>query len=360
MVMNPTAAPPLAGGGLLTVEPVASRSDRRDFLLFPWQAYAGSSCWVPPLLSERRHTLDPAHNPFFAHAEVQLFLARRGRRAVGTIAAFINHAYNQFQGDRVAFFGFYEVQRDPDAAAALLEVAARWAAERGMRAVRGPINFSTDNESGLLIDAFDQPPVLMTVYNPPYYRDYIEAAGFTKAMDWYAYTIDRAALGGGDVNDLPSKLVRVAEIARRRSGATFRKVRMDRFEEELGYVRQIYNRAWERNYSFVPLDNAEIDSIAAGLKQIIDPDLVFIAEAGGEPVGVSITLPDINQVLRRMNGRLLPFGWWHWLTGRKHIDGARVFAMGLVPEYRHRGIDAVFYFETFREAVRKGYQRAEL
>jgi len=231
---------------------------------------------------------------------------------------------------------------------------------RGMPAIRGPINFSTDNESGLLLDAYDEPPVLMTVYNPPYYRDFVEGAGYTKALDWFAYIIDRAALGGGAVDSLPPKLLRAAEIGRRRSGASFRKVRMRDFDQELARVRQVYNRAWERNPSFVPMDDAEIDYLANGLKSFVDPDLVWIAEVGGQMVGISITLPDMNQPLLKMNGRLLPFGWRHLVFGRSKITTARFFAMGIVPEYRQRGIDAVFYYETFREAVRKGYQRAEL
>jgi hypothetical protein len=343
----------------LTVEPVERPRDRMRFIKLPWKVYAGNPYWVPPLLFERRKFFDPARNPFYRHADVQLFVARRGRVDVGTIAAFVNHAYNTFQGERVGFFGFFEVLPDDEAAAALLATAEEWVRRRAMAAIRGPINFTTDNESGLLLDAFDEPPVLMTVYNPPRYRDYIEAAGYVRALDWYAYTVDRDALGGS-VENLPPKLVRGAEIARRRSHATFRKVRMREFDRELVNVREVYNRAWERNPTFVPMDEAEIDYLAAGLKSFLDPDLVWVAEAGGRMVGVSITLPDMNQALLKMNGRLLPFGWRHLVFGRAKIDTARFFAMGIVPEFRQRGIDAVFYYETFREAVRKGYVRAEL
>jgi len=358
-IHNPTATTTISGIAL-TMEQVAGAHDRLRFIRLPWQIYAGNPCWVPPLLIERRRFFDPTINPFFRHAEVQLFIARRGDCDVGTIAAFINHTYNQVQGTQIGFFGFFEVLPDAEAAAALLHTATEWVRAHGMTAIRGPINFATDNESGLLLDAFDAPPVIMTVYNPPYYRPLIEAAGFTKALDWYAYTIDRATLGGGALGDLPPKLLRAVEIARRRSAVTFRKVQMRQFDAELARVRQVYNRAWERNRDFVPLDDAEIASMAAGLKRFNDPDLVWLAEAGDQVVGVAITLPDLNQVLHAMNGRLLPFGWWRLLFGRSHIDTARVFALGIVPEYRNRGIDAVLYYETFREAMRKGYQRAEL
>jgi GNAT superfamily N-acetyltransferase len=342
------------------VEPADRPRDRMRFIRFPWQVYAGNQYWAPPLLYERRRYFDPAINPFFRHAEVQLFIARRGGRDIGTIAAFANLTYNQVQAARTGFFGFFEVLPDSEAAGALLHTAAEWARERGMTALRGPINFATDNESGLLLDAFDAPPVIMTVYNPPYYRPFIEAAGFGKALDWYAYNIDRATLGGGATSDLPPKLLRASDIGRRRSDATFRKARMHEFDAELARVQQVYNQAWERNRDFVPLDDAEIAYMAGGLKLFIDPDLVWIAEVGEQVVGVSITLPDLNQVLRRMNGRLLPFGWWRLMFGRGPIDTARVFAMGIVPQYRNRGVDAVLYYETFREAIRKGYQRAEL
>jgi GNAT superfamily N-acetyltransferase len=354
-----TAAAPIAGPAL-TVEPIARPRDRMRFIQLPWQVYASNACWVPPLLIERRRFFDPTRNPFFKHAEVQLFIARRGTRDVGTIAAFVNRTYNQFQGTQIGFFGFFEVLMDAEAAAALLQTAEAWVRERGMSAIRGPINFATDNESGLLLDAFDAPPVIMTAYNPPYYRAFIEAAGFVKALDWYAYTIDRATLGGGDPRNLPPKLLRALSIARRRSDATFRTVRMHQFDAELARVQQVYNQAWERNPDFVPLDDAEIHSMAGGLKPFIDPDLVWIAEDGDQVVGVAITLPDLNQVLRTMNGRLWPFGWWHLRVGRAHIDTARVFALGIIPEYRQRGIDAVLYYETFCAAIRKGYQRAEL
>jgi hypothetical protein len=345
---------------MLVVEPIEQPRDRLRFIKFPWQVYAGNAQWVPPLIFERRRYFDPAVNPFFRHADVQLFIARRGKRDVGTIAAFVNHAYNQFHGTQLGFFGFFEALPDSDAAAALLRAAEEWVRARGMPIIRGPINFATDNESGLLIDAFDEAPVVMTVYNPPYYRDFVEAGGYAKALDWYAYSIDRATLGGGATEDLPPKLLRALDIARRRSKASFRKVRMREFDQDLAKVREVYNRAWESNRDFVPMDDAEIDFLAGGLKPFIDPDLVWFAEVGERPVGVSITLPDLNQVVHKMNGRLLPFAWRHLVFGRSQIDTARFFAMGIIPEFRQRGIDAVFYYETFREAVRKGYGRAEL
>lgn len=344
----------------LVVEPVSGRRERMRFITFPWRVYAGNACWVPPLLFERRQFFNPNRNPFFRHADVQLFMARRGRRELGTIAAFINWTHNRFHNEQAGFFGFFEVLPDEEAAAALLQAATAWVRARSMAVIRGPINFSADNECGLLLDAYDQPPVMMTSYNPPAYRSYLENAGFVKAVDWYAYFIDRAMLGGGATRDLPPRLLHVLERARQRSGVSFRTVRMREFDRELARVQEVYNRAWEHNWGFVPLDDAEIRYLAYGLKPFIDPDLVFIAEEGTRVVGVSITLPDLNQPLRHMNGRLLPFGWRHLVLGRRSIETVRFFAMGIVPEYRHRGLEAVFYYDTFRAAVQKGYRRAEL
>ena len=344
----------------LRITPVRTPAERERFIRFPWRVYADNRCWVSPLLIERRAFFDPAHNPFFQHAEVQLFLACRGNREVGTIAAFINHAHNACHNERVGFFGSFEVLPDSAAAAALLATAEGWVRNRGMHALRGPINFASDNECGLLLDAYDQPPVIMTAYNPPYYRDYVELAGFSKAIDWYAYSLDRETLGGGDPRELRPRVLRMLDTARKRSGVQFRNVQLRAFAAELQRVRHVYNQAWEQNWGFVPMSAAEIDYLAAGLKPFIDPDLIIIAEAAGQPVGVSITLPDLNQPLRHMQGRLFPTGWWYLLRRRHWMDTVRFFAMGVVPEYRRRGVEAVFYYETFRNAVKKGYRRAEL
>jgi GNAT superfamily N-acetyltransferase len=344
----------------LVIEPVTTRQQRERFIRLPWLVYASHPAWVPPLLSERRDFLNPQKNAFFGHAEAQLFLARRGAQDVGTIAAFIDQRANDMYQEQAGYFGCFEVLPDEEAAALLLQTAADWVRERGMHVLRGPQNFSHDNDCGLLLDAYDEPPVLLTLYNPPYYCALVEQNGFVKSADWYAYTIDRETLGGGELSNLPPRLLRTMDIARKRSGVTLHKIEMRHFEREVVRIQQIYNTAWEENPGFVLLDDAECAQLAASLKMFIDPDLVFLAEAKGEIVGVSLTLPDMNQVLHRMNGRLFPTGWWYVLRRQHYITTARFFAMGVLPSYRQRGIEAAFYYETFREAVQKGYQRAEL
>jgi GNAT superfamily N-acetyltransferase len=340
----------------LSIAPVTTRRDRERLLRLPWRVYAEYPAWVPPLLLERRQVLSPRHNPFLHRAEAQLFLARRGTEVVGSIVAFIDQRPNDLYQEQAGSFGFFEVLPDAEAAAALLDTAAEWCHARGMRCLRGPYNFSYDNECGLLIDGYDNAPVLMTLYSPPYYAEFVERSQFTRLVDWYAYHLPLPAR----VADLPPRMERVRDIARRRSGITIRPVRLNDFAHELSHVQQLYNQAWEQNWGFVPMNDAEVAVLARGLRPFVDPDMTLIAEIDGQVVGASITLPDLNQVLRHMNGRLLPTGWWHLLRRQRHISQARIFALGVLPTYRQRGIEATFIVETLIAAIHKGYRALEL
>lgn len=348
----------------VTITPVSNEADRRAFIAFPWEVYRGDPHWVPPLVSERLAFLDPQRNPFFQHARVQLFLARRGARIVGTVGAFTNHEYNRFQGVNVGFFGFFEVLDDPPAAAALLEAAGRWARHAGHAALLGPAQFSTNDEVGLLVEGFDEPPRILMTYNPPRYAGYLEAAGFAKAMDLWAYSMPLDDFYRGAA--LPAKLLRVAEKVRQRGRFTVRRVNLKEFDREIERFKSVYNVAWERNWGFVPMTDAEIDHMGTSLKPLIDPDLVVIVEQDGRPVGFSLSLPDLNQPLRKAYPRpRVPEAWtmlkllWHWKVRRK-AEWVRVFALGVVPEVRGQGVDALMYTETARSALARGYRRAEM
>ncbi|NLE76275.1 MAG: N-acetyltransferase [Chloroflexi bacterium] len=343
----------------VVVRPVLSQRDLMAFIKFPFRLYKDDPYWVPPLIAERKLFFNPRRNPFYDHAEVQLFLAERAGQVVGTISAHINHTHNEFHDEKVGFFGFFEVMDDPGAAQALLHTACVWVHERGMAAIRGPMNFSTNEESGLLVDGFDCPPVVFMTYNPRYYQGFIEAFGMHKAMDLWAYKLDIAAVGQ-DMAGFPPKLKRVVDLAMKRQRFTVRKVNMKDFENELGRAKVIYNSAWQRNWGFVPMSDEEIDHLARGVKGWVDPNLIFIAEIDGRPVGVSISLPDMNQPLLHMGGRLLPFGWLKYLWHRRRISICRVFAMGVLEEYRAIGIDAVFYYLTAKNGLPKGYAMAEM
>jgi len=338
------------------IRPVETRRDLTRFLTLPERIYRGNPAWVPPLLMERQEFFDRTKNPFFKYAEVQLFLAERRGEPVGRISAQISHMHNQYHQERTAFFGFFETIEDDDVAEALLQTAVQWARARQMDRLRGPMNFTTNHEVGLLIDAFDRPPVFMMTYNPPYYAAFMERFGFRKAMDLYAYFTD-------DQNPIPERVVRVIQRVKKRSGCTFRTINFSNFSREVAAIKEVYNGAWAKNWGFVPLQGVEFDFIAKDMKKIADPELILIAEDHGRPVGFSMALPDFNQVLIRLNGRLLPFGLLKllWLTKvRRATDGVRVLTMGILPEYRKRGLDNVFYYETFMRGTARGYRWAEL
>ncbi len=341
------------------IEQAQTRQDFEDFIRFPFQLYRGDPNWVPLLLSERRKFLDPKRNPFFDHADVALWLARRNGRVVGTISSHIDHLHNKIHDENIGMFGLFEAVNDYAVAEVLLSTARDWVRERGMAALRGPLSFSQNDECGLLIDAFDGPPMVMMPYNPPYYSEFFERFGLTKAMDLYAYIGDLAQFEG-DPNKLPAKLVRVTDKVRRRAGVTMRPANMKAYDEEILEAKAVYNRAWEKNWGFVPMTDAEFDKMAADLKQVLDPNLAIIAEIDGEPVGVSVAVPDINQVFKRLNGRLFPFGWIKALWYARKITGARLMIMGVVEEHRGRGIESLLMFETLKAAVENGYQSTEM
>jgi GNAT superfamily N-acetyltransferase len=342
----------------ICVDRVQSRQDLEDFIRFPFKVYRDDPNWVPSLLSERRKFLDPHHNPFFDHAEVALWVARRNGEVVGTISSHIDHLHNQVHGEKTGMFGFFELIDDYQVAASLLSTACHWVRERGMTALRGPLSFSQNHECGLLIDGFDGPPVIMMTYNPPYYIDLYERFGLVKAMDLYAYLGDLAQFER-DESKLPAKLVRVTDKVKQRTGIHMRHADMKDYAAEIERAERVYNLAWEKNWGFVPLTDAEIRKVAADLKAILDPHLAIVAEINGEPVGVSVAVPDVNEVLRRLNGRLFPIGWLKALWYARRIRGARLMIMGVVQDHRGRGIEALLMFETLKAAVEHGYQAIE-
>jgi GNAT superfamily N-acetyltransferase len=345
------------------IVPVTSEEQRRQFARFPWHIYRNDPLWVPPLFGDRLKLLHPDKHPFWEHAELQLFLAKRGDEIVGTISAHINHRHNEVYGDKVGFFGFFEVIEEVAVAEALLDAAAAWLRERGMEAIRGPENPSQNEEVGLLVDGFDLPPVIMMTYNPRYYQGFLEQAGFEKAQDLYAWDL-LTNIFDYDVQRMPRKFVRVAEQAKARESLVVRKIDMKRYDKEVELAKVVYNAAWEQNWGFVPMTDHEIEHLGNELKFIIDPDLVYIAEVDGEPAGIILGIPDVNQAL--LKARPQPNNWsfpltvlkllWH----RRKVDAFRLMIMGVIPEYRALGIDAVFYVEAARAAFAKGYERCEM
>ena len=341
------------------IERVQTRQDLEDFIRFPFELYRGDPNWVPPLLSQRRHLLESKHNPFFEHADVVLWLARRQGRVVGTTSSHVDHLHNKTHEDKIGMFGFFETVNDYAVAEALLSTAKDWVRQQGMVALRGPLSFSQNDECGLLVDGLDGPPMVMMPYNPRYYIEFLERFGLAKAMNLYAY-FGNLAQFGGDPNKLPEKLVRVTEKVKARAGITMRFLDMKLFDEEIDEAKKVYNKAWQKNWGFVPMTDAEFDKLAADLKQVLDPHLAVIAEIDGEPVGVCVGVPDVNQVFKHLNGRLFPIGWIKALWYARKVNQARLMILGVVEEHRARGIESLLIFETFKAAIQGGYQAMEM
>ena len=327
---------------------------RQRFVRFPWRVYRDDPLWVPPLIRSRLHTLDPMRGTFFQQGEAALFMARRDGEDVGTIVSWINHRANRYRGETVAGFGFFEVLEDYEAAEALLTTACDWARSRGMTLIRGPLYFSPEDSPGVLIEGFDYPPVVLVGHTPAYYADFLERFGFQKYRDAYAYRIEAASIGH-DLEKLPPKLLRVAQAAQKRNKVTVRPLRMADWDNEIAKAMTIFNEALGYQREHVPMAEAEFRRFAEELRVVLDPDLTYFAEVDGQPVGLSVTLPDINQVLRHVNGQLFPLGWLKLLWYRRRINVASLKIVGVLEAYRGRGLDALLYMETARQIMARGY-----
>jgi GNAT superfamily N-acetyltransferase len=336
---------------------VASRRDRNEFVNLPYRLYSGESNWVPPLRFERKRIIDPRRNPFFEHADVELFLARRDGRVVGRISAHVDRNLNEFQDNRWGLFGFFECEDDPEAARGLLDAADAWLRERGRDRMVGPMDFTTNDECGLLVEGHDLVPIILTPWQFPYYQRLFDEAGLTKAMDTLMWNLHVS--GRERVHQAIWDIARDVEA---KHGIVCRQFRKKDLEAEVGRFLEVYNAAWERNWGFVPLTEKEVRNYAKDLKPVLDENWAFVAERKdtGEVVGAALTLPDYNQVLHGLGGRLLPFGWLKLLRGRDTIDRVRVFALGVKPEYQHTGVAARFYEMHFDAAERTPQSGGEM
>ncbi|NOT07001.1 MAG: hypothetical protein HOP28_02235 [Gemmatimonadales bacterium] len=286
--------------------------------------------------------LSRTKNPFFEHADAEYFLAERDGAVVGRIAAIVNRLHNEFHGDRVGFFGFFECERHQETANALFAAAAAWLKARGADTLRGPCSFSTNDESGLLVDGFETPPVMLMPHNPPYYVELVEGAGFLKAKDLLVY---QQGLGGGQSLPVPDRLARAADIVVKKNGLTLRPLNMKDFKAEVERIKVLYNRMWEKNWGFVPMTDREIDHLASQFKPVVIPDLVPFVEKDGEVIGFALALPDLNTILHtNRSGRLFPaILKILWALKTQQVHRCRIALLGVLPEYRGRGIDAVMY-----------------
>lgn len=336
---------------------VESDSDRNKFIEFPYKFYEGNTYWVEPLRFDVKNNLSEKKNPFYQHSKIKLWLAKKNGEIVGRIAGIINDNHNKFHKDKVGFFGFFECINDKNAAKLLFEKAAGFVKENGMDTLRGPVSPSTNDECGLLVEGFDSPPVMLMPYNPEYYKDLLESYGFKKAKDMYALWISKDVIKN---KQMMSKLDRISDMILKKENLKIRKVNLKDFQNEVQKVREVYNNAWEENWGFVPMTEDEFKFIAANLKLAVDPMYVEFAEINGETVGFSLALPDINQAIKGLNGKLFPFGLFKFLANKKKIDQLRVIIMGVKKEYHKKGIDAIFYRDIIRDANNRGIKGAEI
>ncbi len=331
-------------------------SEMGAFIKFEWDVYRNDSHWVPHLLMERKEFLDPKKNPFFEHSDVAYFMAFDSGRPVGRIAAVINHGHNAFHNDKTGFFGLFECMDNREAAHRLFDEARKFVTAKGMTTILGPVNLSTNDECGLLVEGLDQPPQIMMTYNPGYYISLIESYGFKKAKDLLAYYVDVPA-------ESPERLRHGVDLIMKRNAFTIRTINVKDFKNEVARIKKIYNAAWERNWGFVPMTDKEFDHLGVQMKQILDPNFLFIAEHKGEPIGFSLTIPNINEALIKIrDGRLLPFGLPKllWYTRKGQVKSVRVITLGVTKEHRNSGIDIVFYYKSFEEAIRQNIRWAEM
>lgn len=344
---------------MLSILPVSSSRDLRRFVDLPWHIYdhARHPQWVPPLRLAVRDALDTRANPFYKTADRQLFLAARNGKLVGRIAAVENRAHNDFHGDRVGFFGFFEARDDQEAVNALVGAAGDWLRTRSLDTIRGPMSPSTNHECGLLVDGFESHPVIMTTWNPRYYASLLERAGLAKAKDLLAYWI---SLVGQRPFELPEQYRVHAQRALRGKSLTFREISLRNFDREVELCWDIYNSAWEKNWGFFPMSKESFLHEAKVLRYIIDPRLAFIAEVNGDPAGFVIIVPDYHQAFKAIgNGRLLPTGIFKLLAAKRRIRVGRIMILGIKAEYRRRAIFALFADEMFRRGKQYGWTGGE-
>lgn len=335
----------------IEISNVCSPAEKDAFIKFPWQIYKNDPAWVPPLIIERRQFLNRHKHPFYRHGDAALFLAKRNGDIVGRIMASDDPNYNALHKTNVGCFGLFDSIDDVDTARALLDAAANWLRNRGRSEIMGPIDYSTNYVCGLLIDGFEHSPTLLTAHNPPYYSRLIEAAGFQKEVDWYAWWFEQK-------NAPLPRLRRLVDARAKKTRVNIRQINLRDLAGESQRLAAVFNQAWEKNWGFVPFTPAESEHMAQEMRPIIDPSMTLIAEIDGAPVAFVICVPDINVVLKRINGRLtrfgLPVGLIQLLWLRRKIRTARFVALGVLEKFRRAGIAETLVLQVIEEGARRG------
>lgn len=337
----------------INVQKVSDSKLLKKFIDFPHSLYADDPNYVPALYISEKFLL--TKHPFHQHSEMQLFLAYQGNEIVGRIAAIHNTNYNQFNKKQDGFFGFFECINNQKVADALFSNAVEWLKLKNLSTIIGPVNPSTNETCGLLIDGFDTPPVVMMAYNPPYYQKLIEQFGFTNMTNLLAYEIKATQL-----DDKPVRLINTLKNRLVSKGITFRTVNINNFKNEVRSFKEVYNQAWDKNLGFVPMTDAEFYQMGKDAKMILDKEFCLVAEHAGRIVGFALAIPDINQIQRKLKkGRLFPTGFLKILLGKSKINTIRILALGVLEDYRKLGIEAVFYGSIIQNGLKKNITTAE-
>lgn len=339
--------------------PLSDRKLVERFIRVPWyinREHAPSERWVPPLLMDRRDYLNPAKNPFFKHVQAAFWLARKDGRDVARVAAVRDEDHVKFHGEQAGYLGMFECPDDPELARALVERAGSWLKARGCETMLGPFELSLNYISGVLVDGFDRDPAVNMPYNPRYYDRLLLGTGMSKARDLLQWGIDPQ-------KPVPERIVRVAEKVAARKGITIRPLDFSRWDAEVEKTLEVYNDAWEKNWGFVPMGREEYLHLAKDLKLVLEPGLPIVAEVGGEPVAFVITILDVNPVMKKLDGKLLPFGIFRllWdLKVKKVVRGGRLILLGIKAAYRGQGIDSLLFLATHQAAQRLGWTEGQI
>jgi hypothetical protein len=337
---------------LISVDEVRTRADLAAFVRLPRDLYLGDPDFVLPLDHDIRSRLDQKRHPYYQHAEAALFLARRRGRVVGRIGATVNRLHNEYHAERVGFFGFFESVREFEVANALLDKAAAWLKKRNQTAMRGPASFSSNDEFGLYVGGDPGPPVIMMSYNPLWYAPLIEGAGLSKVMDLYAWDITD--------KDNVQRWERLAQRIAVRENVSVRCMDMKHFARDVGLIRDLYADAWAKNWGFVPMTQAEFDFMAKELKPVVVPEMVIFVVKDGREVGFLLALPDLNQIIKHLNGHLFPLGFFKLILGKRRVSKARILAMGISQEFMGRGLDALLYDAITKNSGAIGIHEGEM
>ncbi|UCD85355.1 MAG: hypothetical protein JSU92_03945 [Deltaproteobacteria bacterium] len=338
--------------------PVRTKSDTKRFVKLPRLIYQDDPHWVHPLIFERMGHFNPRRNPFFGHSEVQMFIAVKDGKDAGRISAHIDQTHLKHYGDKTGFFGYFESIDDDTVAVTLLGGAENWLKERGMQNIRGPFSFNINDETGLLIEGFDSPPILMMPHNPPYYASLLEKGGYQKIKDVFAHKYI--------IGEVPEPSRQIAEQTKAIPGLKIREVDMRNYMSEAKTLFEVFNSAWSENWGYLPMTTEEMKYHAAEMKIIIDPELAIIAEFEGVPVAIAVALPNVNEAIADLKGRLLPWGIFKLIYRLKisHPKSGRLVLLGITPEFRKMGkapgLSVLLYVEMDNRARRKGYEWGEL